>query len=100
MAPGPRLAEAALERFELRRDLARQLVPELREVLLDLRQLLAQRVRVHGGQLRHRLVADFEAFEVELAGGGHEADRGFDRLRLAVAAAEDPLEHAAVLAVT
>ena len=29
---------------------------------------------------------------------GHDADRGLDGLRLAVAAAEDPLEHAAVLA--
>ena len=46
----------------------------------------------------HLLVADVEALGVDLALGGQQPDRRLDGLAVAVAAAEDPLEHAAVLA--
>ena len=55
-------------------------------------------VGVDAEQLAHRLGGDLEALGVDLALGRQQADRGLDRLGLAVAAAEDPLEHAAVLA--
>ena len=46
-----RLAQALLQRLELAADLVRQVVAEARQVLLDLRQLLAQRLRVDRDQL-------------------------------------------------
>lgn len=43
-----RVLQALLERFQLLVELGRQLVPKLRQVLLDLRQLLAHELVVDG----------------------------------------------------
>src|SRR4051794_18949082 len=91
-------AEALFERFELSADLGRQLVAELGQVGFHLRQLLLDEVEVDRKQLLHRLLGDLQPLGVDLARGRQQPDRGLDRLALAVAAAEDPLEDAAVLA--
>ena len=54
-AAAPALAEALFERLELGLDLRRQLVAELGEVLLDLRQLRLDLLGVDAEQLLHRL---------------------------------------------
>src|ERR1044072_2122038 len=92
------LGEPLFERLQLGADLGRQLVAEFGEVLLDLRQLRLHRAAVDAEQLLHRLVGDLEPLGVDLALGRQQPDRGLDRLAFALAAAEDPLEHAAVLA--
>src|SRR6476661_1037774 len=91
-------AEAPLEILELSTDAGRELVAELGEVLLDLRQLGRQRVGVDAQQLVEVGGVDVEAVGVQVGGRRHEAERGLLGAALAVGATEDPLEHAAVLA--
>ena len=92
------LAQALFERLELGADLRRQALAELGQVLLDLGQLLLDQLGVDGEQLGHRLGRDREALGVDRALGRQQADRGLDRVGGALAAAEDPLQDAAVLA--
>ena len=53
-ATPPGYAQALLERVELRSQLVRELLAELRVVLVHLRQLLLPAVDVDGQQLLHR----------------------------------------------
>src|SRR5215210_1067559 len=96
---GPRLlSQPLLERLELVAQPARQRVAERGEVLVHLRQLRLPLVGVHPQQLGQLLVGGGEPVRVEGTRGRKQPDRRLHRLRLSVAAAEDPLEHAAVLA--
>src|SRR5829696_1499314 len=94
-ASGP---EALLERRELLPQPGRQPVTEAGEVLVDLRQLRPPLGRIDMEQLLHRALGQFQPGDVDGARRRHQSDRRLDRLGLVVAAAEDPLEHAAVLA--
>src|SRR4029079_19137545 len=67
------LAQAVFECGELRVDLVRQLVPELRQVRLRLLELGARLVEVHGQCLGHPVA--IEAVHREVIDGRHEADR-------------------------
>src|ERR1700750_1124442 len=91
-------AQTTLESLELSADLGRELVAELGEVLLHLGQLLLDLLEVDGEEIPHRLNGDVEPLGVDLALGRQQPDRGLDRLGFALAAAEDPCQHAAVLA--
>src|SRR3954471_16405552 len=78
--------------------LGRQLVAELVEELPDQRDLLAPLLEV---DLEHRaqgLRRDFHAREVQRVLRRQEPDRGLDAAALAVAALEDPLQDARVVA--
>src|SRR5690606_26105602 len=97
-APGVDSDEALFQRLELVLQLLRQLVAELGEVIAELWELLLVELGVDGEQLAHLLLGDVDARGVDRALGRQQPDRRLDRLRLALAAAEDPLQHAAVLA--
>ena len=53
---------------------------------------------VYRGQGLHGCVADIEIRGVNVSGIGQEADRRFDRVHIAVATGNDPLQNAQVLA--
>src|SRR3954469_7711834 len=81
-------AELLFERVHLPADLIRQAVAELREVLLYLRNLLAEVVRVDPAELEAVVLGEVEAVHVDLALGGHQPEQGVLRLGLALTAAE------------
>src|ERR1700722_1672265 len=91
------LGQTLLERLELVPDAGGQLVADEVEPLFDQRQLLAPL----GGIDRQRAVdvggVDIEPVEVEVVGGGNDADRRLLATRLVLDAVDDPLEHPAVL---
>src|SRR5215210_3851526 len=94
----PPLSEPLLQRLELAEQLAGQALAEPVEVLAHLRELLLPCLDVHLEQLLHRLVGDVEPARIDRPGRGQPADRGTPGPCAVVAAAEDPGEHAAVLA--
>src|SRR3954469_15856741 len=95
---GRRSLEPLLEPVQRVPQLARQLVAELVEELADERDLLAP---LGGVDLEHRaqaLRADVDALEVQGVLRRHETDRRLLGPRAAVAALEDPLQDARVVA--
>src|SRR5262245_58742183 len=94
----PSLCQALLQRGELRANLRRELVAELRQVLADLLELLAQQVGVDGEQRLELLRVEVETGRVEVLGARDPAGRRLAGLGVAVEPAEHPLEHARVLA--
>src|SRR5215207_636790 len=92
------LVQALLQRVELRSDLAREAVAELLEELADGGNLLLPRLHVNREDLFQLLVGDVEPLRVERLRRRDAADRRVAGLGGVVAAAEDPLEHARVLA--
>ena len=91
-------AEALLETVELDLQLHGQLVAELREPFLDLRDLGLPLLDVDGERLLELRVRQAEAVDVERLGRRDVADGRLDRGGLALDALDDPLEDAAVLA--
>ena len=92
-------AEALLERVEQARQLGRELVAELRVELadrLDLGQPLVRRRRAAGARGPRARCRGRPCRAPP--GSGTQPDRRVGRVRVVVAAAEDPLEHARVLA--
>src|SRR4051812_28158979 len=92
------LAQALLQRVQLSRHRVRQPVPELLEELADGRDLLLPLLDVDAEDLLETVGLDVEAVGIERRRGRHPADRRVPRLGGVVAAAEDPLEDARVLA--
>src|ERR671915_2510541 len=90
--------ETLLQRLELAPQLVRQRVAKAREVLVDLRELHLPLLRVNLQQLLHLGRRQVQARGLDRAWRGHEPDGGLHGVRLAVAAAEDPGQHAAVVA--
>src|ERR1039458_4658536 len=105
--PGPRRlravpgrgAYALLEREQLIAQLGGELVAELGEVLLHLRQLRRPLLGIDLQELGHRLLAYVEAIGVDaaLAGRRDQPDRRLDGFGVADHAAEDPGQDARVL---
>src|SRR6185312_4603683 len=92
------LGEAVLQSVELIFDAGGQLLADELEPLLDQRDLLAPLLGVHRQRGVDVVSVDVEPLEVEVLGGGHDADRRGLAVRLALDALDDPLEHPAVLA--
>src|SRR5687768_8435590 len=90
------LAQPLLERLELLTDLTREPIAEAGEVRLRLVELRAGLVEVDAQRFRDGPVV--EPVKLEVLGLGHVAQRRLERLRLVVAATEDPGQHARVLA--
>src|SRR4051794_19379691 len=90
--------QTLLQRVELRLDLVREPVAEPCQVLLDLRQLLAELVDIDLEQMIQGIVGELEPFDVDVLGLRDEADCALGRLEFTVAPPADPVEHAAVLA--
>src|SRR5690606_24802442 len=55
-------------------------------------------LRIDREELREVVLADVQAFEVEVFGAGQAADRAFHGSGIALDATDDPLEHARVVA--
>src|SRR5689334_1828520 len=91
-------AEARLEAVELHLQLGREVLAELGEPLLDLRDLGLPLVGVDRERLLELGVAHVEPRGVERLRRRHVADRGLDGRGLALDALDGPLEDAAVLA--
>src|SRR5581483_2344430 len=92
------LAEALLERGELVAERLRELGAEGGEMLLDQGQLGLPALLVDAGQRSEIFGGDLQSADIERAVGRQPADLRLDRLGRAVAALEDPFQHAAVLA--
>src|SRR4051794_2732748 len=87
-----------LQRSELCLDLTREPIAEPSEVLLQLRQLLAQLIQIDLEEVLQAAVPELQAIRVDVLRSRHPADRAVEGVDVTVTAAEDPLEHAAVLA--
>src|SRR5512134_1104487 len=94
-----RRLEALLQAVELGAELPRHAVAEVPVVVADAAHLGEPAVHVDAQQLGQVLLGHVEPGHVELAPPRQVADRGLDGLGRSLAALEDPLEHAAVLAV-
>src|SRR3954451_12988531 len=91
-------AQPLLERRQLGMQFLRKMVAELREVLVLRRQLFLYKPLVDRQELLHLRLRHVQAGDVDVTRAWYQPNRRLDRLQFAVAAAEDPLEHAAVLA--
>ena len=94
------LGKAGLEFVELLREFGGEFRTEFGEVLFDLRDDGLPTFFVNAKEGLLVFSRNVETGEVERAVGGQVADFGFLRLGSAIAAAEDPLEDAAVVAVS
>src|SRR5204863_9448893 len=90
--------EPALQPVQRIAQLAGQLVAELVEELADERDLLAPLLEVDLQRRTELLRRDLHAVEVERVLAREQADRRLDAAALAVAALEDPLQDARVVA--
>src|SRR5206468_4902599 len=84
--------EPLLERLELSLQRIRQAIAEARQVLLHLRKLRLDGLRVHLEEELHVLRAQGGAIGVDLALSRHPADGRIHDLAPILRAAEDPLE--------
>src|SRR5262249_15857694 len=94
-------AESLLQRGELVAQRLRQAVAGAGEgaaVVAGLGQVVGRALGVDGQQRLERLGRQLETLRVEVLEPRHEPDRGLDGADCALAATEDPLEHAAILA--
>src|SRR5262249_54874909 len=93
------LTQPLLERRELVLQCLRHLGAERGEVFLDHRDLRLPAFLVDGRHYLHVGGIDLHALDVDSAFGWNLADRRVHRFGLAVAALEDPFQHAGVLCV-
>src|SRR5512144_1651816 len=79
------LVEPRFQRLQLAPNLVREPAAELRQVRLDLVQLLADLIRIDLEQRPHVLVGDLEALGVDIARGRHQPDRRLGGLAMPLA---------------
>src|SRR5215471_14813308 len=95
----PSSAQTLLERGELLSQGLGKLCAKDGEMLLDQRKLRLPTFDIDSGQRLDRVWRNLEPGDIERPLGRKPADRRIDRLGRAVAALEDPFQHARVLSI-